>query len=242
MAHGSVPRVTKPVRRRLQWPQIFVPARPAVRTVDVLPPSHRDEASWVFLSATFVCLCVIYIVAFQMNPASRTAGGTRDAAATLPFQVLFRDLPGSEQRVFRQMQEGLEEALRTRGARGDWPTVESLAALGIPPFTRDVLDKSALGWTQRRDGLLVEYVGIPSSGPRTPAFLILIQEPEATGGEQPSAAVVDEEHQLLPDGKLLHVTYWKRSPMPRPGVVADPALEGWSQIRLTSPFQFAESP
>jgi hypothetical protein len=212
------------------------------RTVEVLPPSHGEEASWVFLSAAFVCLCVIYMLAFQRGPAVPAAGGARSAPAARPVMVLFRDLPGNEQRVFREMQEGLQEALRRRGMGGEWPSVTSLAGLDIPPFARDALDTSGLSWTQQRDGLLVEYIGVPPPGAGIPAFLISIQEPEPTGGEQPSAAVVDEEHQLLPDGKLLHVTYWKRSSESlQPGMASNPALQGWTQIRVTDPFQMLEA-
>ena len=214
-----------------------------MRTVEVLPPSQADETSWVFLTAAFVCLCVIYILAFQRDMAATPSGNTRSTRATLPFMVLFRDLPGTEQRVFREMQEGLQEALRTRGMRGEWPSVEALAALDIPPFAHDVLDKSVLSWTQQRDGLLIEYIGVPTPAAGMPAFLIFIQEPEPTGGEQPSAAVVDEEHQLLPNGRLLHVTYWKCPPETlRAGLVDDPAPQGWTQIRVTDPFQILEAP
>jgi hypothetical protein len=190
---------------------------------------------WVFLTSCFVCLLVIYVIAFQRQ------GQTPDAARAsqvLGFQVLFRDLPGGEQRVFRAMQEGMTEALRLRGESGAWPAVEALASVGVPPFARDVLDKSALVWSQQRDGTIDQYVGIPAPASGTPSFLMLVQEPPPTGGEVPSPGTVDEEHQLLPDGKLLHVTYWKRSPpAPTASLVADPALAGWQQIRITSPFQ-----
>ena len=241
MAHVSVPRVTNPVRRRLQWLQIFVPARTAVRTVEVAPPSSSDEASWVFLTATFICLCVLYTLAFQLHLPVGSAGDRRTASPPLPFLVLFRDLPGKEQRIFRVMQEGLQEGLRMRGKDGEWPSVDTLAALDIPPFAIDVLDKSGLTWTQHRDGPLVEYLGTPARGTDTPAFLIFIQEPGPNGSEQFVPSVVDEEHQLLPDGKLLHVTYWKHAPgSVRRGSTSDPALEGWLQIRITNPFQELE--
>jgi hypothetical protein len=226
--------------RRSSWRELFTGPPPAIRTVEVLPPSHSGEAAGVFLSAAFIYLCVFYILAFQLYEP-QAAGDRRSATAVLPFQVLFPDLPSPEQRIFRQMQEGLAEALQTRGARGEWPTVESLATQSIPPFTHDVLDKSALTWTQHRDGAIVAYVGIPAPGAAMPAFLIFIQEPEPTGGEQPSAAVIDEEHQLLPDGKLLHVTYWKHvSASLKPGPVLTPELAGWTQIRVTSPYQAME--
>jgi len=233
-------RLSRQVRRTSRWREFLSGPQPAVRTVEVLPPSHQDEASWVFLTAAFVCLCVIYIVAFQTK-GTGSADDKSGASATLSYMVLFRDLPSPEQRLFREMQEGMQEALRLRGTSGDWPTAESLAKLDVPPFGSDVLDKSGFNWTQRRDGLLIEYVGVPSSGAGMPAFLIQVQEPEPTGGEQPAARVVDEEHQLLPDGKLLHVTYWKRAPESlRSDLVTNPVLEGWTQIRITDPFQITE--
>ncbi len=238
-----MPQLNRRARKHSRWLRLLAKPRPATRTVEVLPPSHGDETLWVFLTAALVCLCVIYVLAFQRDLAAQPSGDTRSARATLPFMVLFRDLPGNEQRVFREMQEGLQEALRMRGMRGEWPSVEALAGLDIPPFAHDVLDKSALSWTQQRDGLLIEYVGVPTLAAGMPAFLIFIQEPEPTGGEQPSAAVVDEEHQPLPDGKLLHVTYWKCSPESlRPRLMGDPALQGWTQIRVTDPFQIMEAP
>ena len=74
-----------------------------------------------------------------------------------------------------------------------------------------------------------------------PSFLILVQEPAPGSAPDPGAANVDEEHQRLPDGMLLHVTYWKHSPA-RAALVGDPALEGWQQIRIASPFPPMEGP
>ena len=226
-------------RRHSGWRELLTGPRPAVRTVEVLPPSHRDEGSWVFLTAAFVCLCVIYTVAFQTRGAG-PAADKNSAGATLSYMVLFRDLPSAEQRFYREMQEGVQEAMRLRGTSGDWPTAEALAKLDVPPFGPDVLDKSGYAWTLHRDGLLIEYLGVPSSGAGMPALLIQIQEPEPTGGEQPAPGVVDEEHQLLADGKLLHVTYWKRTAESLlPDLVNNAVLEGWTQIRITDPFQIS---
>jgi hypothetical protein len=154
----------------------------------------------------------------------------------LPSQVLFRDLPSGEQRIFREMQEGAGEALARRATADEWPSVEALAAEGIPPFAADLLDKSHLSWTIRHDGLLWQYVGVPSETTTNPAFLISIQEPDPQTGEKPAPGVVDEEHQLLPDGRLLHVTHWVGRASARPGPILDPALQGWKQIRVISLF------
>jgi hypothetical protein len=133
--------------------------------------------------------------------------------------------------------------VRLRASAGAWPTVAALADAGIPPFAADVLDKSGLRWERRDEGLVTTYLGVPSrDGSDMPAFLILIVEPMPGAGEQPAPAVVDEEHQLLPDGTLLHVTYWKRATgSSPPGSVADPALQGWSQLRVNSPYQAVEA-
>lgn len=209
-----------------------------MRTVEVESPGGGDEAVWVFLTAGFVCLCVIYVLIFQLYGGPKTQ--TLDTG--LPYQVLFRDLPGAQQRIFRQMQEGTNEALRIRATTGNWPMVEDLVADDIPPFAPDVLDRSALRWERRADGLTTGYFGVPSRDDVAPAYLILIAEPPPGGGEQPAPAVVDEEHQLLPDGTLIHATYWTRSgTAPPTGIPADPALQGWQQIRVNSPFQTVEA-
>ncbi len=222
--------------RRL-WPQSSPPGKAVIRTVEVQPPSQADEVSWVFLTGALVVLGVLYLCAFERDAARGPDAAARAASALLPYQVLFRDLPSPEQRIFRAMQEGVAEALPRRATSGDWPSVESLAAAEIPPFARDVLDKSGLRWSLQRDGLLANYIGIPSTP--APAFLILVLEPDPVTGERPPPpSVVDEEHQLLADGTLLHVTYWRKSSAAAPaGIIADPAIAGWQQIRLKSPFE-----
>jgi hypothetical protein len=225
--------VDRQARRRPRWVALFTGPTPAIRTVELAPPSHAEEGVWVFLTACFVCLFVIYVVAFERHgkaPEGR-------ANQVLGYQVLFRDLPGPEQRVFRGMQEGMLEAVRLRGEQGTWPAVEALASAGIPPFARDVLDTSSLVWSQQHAGGVNQYMGTPARARSMPAFLMLAQEPPPTGGEVPSPGTIDEEHQLLPDGKLLHVTYWKRPPPVTQALVVEPALAGWQQIRITSPFQ-----
>lgn len=209
----------------------------SVRTEEILPPSQGDEGSWVFLTGCVVLLVVMYVIIFERFGGGGPGAQGGPAQELMPFQVLFRDLPGPEQRMFRQMQEGALEALRIRGSTGQWPAIEALAGDGIPPFTRDVLDRYGFRWSQRHEDLVNEYVGVPAK-PGIPAFLILVREPPPGAGEQANPAVVDEEHQLLADGTLLHVTYWKKHADTLPaGVIADPALEGWKQIRVKTLFE-----
>jgi hypothetical protein len=207
-----------------------------VRVVDVVPPAGREEGMWVVLTAGFVVLVVIYVIAFERE-ASRATRETR-GPETLPYQVLFRDLPGPEQRVFRAMQEGAVEILALGAARGRWPAVAELAADGVPPFAPDPLDRARLGWQLRESGLVHQYVGVPAERGRSPSFMIAVVEPDPQTGERPAPGVVDEEHQLAADGRLLHVTYWKRMTDEMPaGTVLDPALAGWMQIRVRSLFE-----
>jgi hypothetical protein len=203
-----------------------------------VPPSKRDENVWVFMAALFIVLCVIYIVAFERYGGPASVVTAQGSKGLLPFQVLFRDLPSGEQRAFRQMQEGVVELMAMRGTREDWPPVDELRSQGIPPFAPDVLDKLRMQWTLDRDGLVYEYTGSPTASTLAPAYMIMIVEPDPQTGEKANPTVVDEEHQLLADGRLLHVTYWKHAPpYPSPGVAPDPARAGWMQIRVKTLFE-----
>lgn len=46
------------------WLRLRTP-KPEIRTVEVHPPSQGDEGAFAFLTAVFVVLCVIYVVAFE---------------------------------------------------------------------------------------------------------------------------------------------------------------------------------
>ena len=197
------------------------------RTVEVVPPSKSNESLSVLLAAGGIVLAALYGI------AARTGLGARPAQAdNLPFQMVFQDLPGPEQRMVRELTEGFAEARRVRAASGKWPAPEQLARDQIPPFAEDALDRAHYQWSLRQEGLLSNYLGTPA-GEGSPEYLLVVQEPEPKGGETAVAGVVDEEHELLPDGKLLHVTYWRRkfTGAGKP-IYARPEIEGWTQIRL----------
>ena len=148
----------------------------------------------------------------------------------LPYQRLIRDAPAAEQRVFRELQEGLLEAERIRAATGHWPDVSTLAAEGIPPFAPDPTQKIPYKWTSVRQDWVTNYVGVPSD-PAAPAWVLVILEPEP--GAPPDPAPNDETHHRLPDGTTLHVSIWN---MPegkrRSGLAALrlPQNEGWTNL------------
>jgi hypothetical protein len=210
----------------------------SIRTVEVLPPSKCDEGATVLLVAGLVLLCMVYTVAFERSWGSAVESGETSGGGLMSYQVLFRNLPGNEQRVFREMQEGSLEILRIHGDASTWPDVDALARGGVPPFAPDLLDKSGMRWRLRRSGLVSQYLGVPAAVDSEPAFMLMIQEPDPQTGEKAVAGVVDEEHQLLTDGRLLHVTYWKRPARPSaPDASLEPALRGWVQIRVRTPLE-----
>ena len=207
------------------------PAREAhIREIEIRPPSASSEAFIVTLLGGAIILVAIYSIGFRLHGWAAAPAQVSDL---LPFQQLFRDLPGPEQRTFRALQEGFTEARNVRAHTGAWPPVSALAADGVPPFAEDALDPAKYRWTFLRDGLLLNYLGQPTRGHGAPDFLLLIQEPPPVGAEMSGSGVVDEEHELLPDGRLLHVTYWKRNTGPAPsGILVRPEIEGWTQIRI----------
>jgi hypothetical protein len=202
-----------------------MPADPEMRTLDVVPPSRVSEAQRVTLVSGLIVLAALWSVAFRLS-----AKGTVEEGALLPFQIAFQDLPSTEERIFRELQEGFGEARRTRIAESNWPAPERLAADGVPPFAFDPQDRAGYRWSLLKQGLTMNYLGIPAS-PGSPDVLLFILEPEPNGGE---TGVSDEEHQLLTDGRVMHVTYWKRKSSARAALTLSPQTEGWSQIRFAA--------
>ena len=212
-------------------PSLNGPVKEAlIREIEVQPPSASSEAFLVTLLGGAIVLVAVYSIGFRVHGWAAAPAQVSDL---LPFQQLFRDLPSSEQRTFRALQEGFTEARNLRVRTGAWPQVAALAGDGVPPFAADALDAAKYHWSFLQDGLLVNYLGQPTRGHGAPDFLLLIQEPPPVGAELQVAGVVDEEHELLPDGRLLHVTWWKRNAGTAPsGILVRPEIEGWTQIRI----------
>jgi len=193
---------------RTRSPAMDVPStsQPAVRTVEIAPPSARAETWNVLRAAVLIVLATWIYIADTAAPGASGAGGGAagwpgeagapgqagaggrggpggrdgdDARDLMPYQRLFRSLGGDDQRLFRELQEGLLEAENVRSSTRRWPAPTALAARGIPPFA----DAAGRGgrrlyrWQLLQEGPIVNYLGMPADR-RDPAFLLLVQEPD----------------------------------------------------------------
>jgi hypothetical protein len=201
------------------------------RTVEIRPPSLRDETLNVLKAATAV---VAVVAVYLFRPTVEMGGGqaATSPAGLFPYQALVRDAPPADQRIFRELQEGLLEAERIRATTGRWPDVAVLAADGIPPFAADPTQKASYKWTSIRQDWVVNYLGVPSD-PAAPAWVLVILEPEPGAPADP--APNDETHHRLPDGTTLHVSIWRiREESRRSGFAALrlPQNDGWTQLMV----------
>lgn len=206
-------------------------AADVIRRIEVQPPSARAELVGVVRFSMAITIGVwMYLATGSAN--------FRDAANTnrhlLPFQTLIQDRPPIDQRMFRELQEGLLEAESRRADRGAWPAVSSLADDGIPPFAVDPTAKGGpYEWHLTTSGTFVNYLGLPQR-PDAPAWLVFVQEPEP--GAPPDPAREDEEHHLLINGVKLHVSTWVRADARVANrMIRTPQAEGWTQLYAVGP-------
>jgi hypothetical protein len=202
----------------------------AVRRVRVQPLSARAElASVVRASMVIVVGSWLFLAA---DSAKFREG--RAARNLLPFQVLIQDRPSSDQRMFRELQEGLLEAEARRTTTGSWPAIATLAGDGVPPFAFDPTAKGAqYDWSLVRSGTFVNYLGVPRQ-PNAPAWLLLVLEPDPNA--PPDPAREDEEHHKLVTGVMLHVSTWTRADgRVANTIVRAPQGEGWTQLYAVGP-------
>lgn len=201
----------------------------AIRQVAVTRLTLQEEvANVVRGSATVVVVVWIYLAA--------TLGDGKDARRSLlPYQLLIQTQSTVDQRMFRELQEGLLEAERMRASDAAWPEPTSLAELGIPPFATDPTNKGArYQWTRLQDRWVVNYLGRPDRAD-APSWLLVVQEPQP--GIPPDQLFEDEEHHKLIDGTMLHVSTWRHAnggATPE-RLVNAPQVEGWQQLYAVSP-------
>jgi hypothetical protein len=195
------------------------------RTVEIRGPADRGELQLVIRACALVAMGGLLLIA----RTGRTGAAASDVA---PYQVRFSELAPPEQRIARELREGLAEAENARARTGAWPTVESLAGDGVPPFAADPL-APGLRWTLTRDGSTLNYLGQQNGGA---AWLLVIQEPEPGGGGDPPDTPPDDVHHRLRDGTIIHVYACVRDgPPPSAATTAKPWLEGWKQIVTEAP-------
>lgn len=203
----------------------------AVRRQAVEVLSARSEMLLVMRVGMAIVVGVWMYVALTAGSAVATRGPRN----LLPFQRMVADRPFDEQRMFRELQEGMLEAERGRADTGRWPTPDALAADGVPPFAPDPTRKVPYTWTLLVDGVTANYMGIPAAGPGAAAWLVLLQDP--TPGVPPDQTFEDEEHHRLSNGVMVHISNWVRAE-PVPGavrLVRMPQAEGWTQLYAVGP-------
>ena len=190
------------------------------RTVQIQPPSVRVETlNVVKAAAAIIVIAAAYVFRPSFGASDRAAGAP--ALGLLPYQKLIREASAGDQRIFRELQEGLLEAERIRAGTGRWPDVAELAGEGIPPFAADPTQKVVYTWTSVRQDWATNYLGVPRD-PAQPAWVLVILEPEPGAPADPAPA--DETHHRLPDGTTLHVSIWN---MPE-----DKRRSGFAALRL----------
>lgn len=203
----------------------------AVRREAVEVLSARSEMLLVMRVGMAVAVAVWMYVAITTGSAVATKGPRN----LLPFQRLVADRPFDEQRMFRELQEGMLEAERVRTDTGSWPLPEALAADGVPPFAPDPTRKVPYTWSLHVDGITANYLGLPAAGRGAAAWLVLLQEPAP--GVPPDQTFEDEEHHRLSNGVMLHISNWVRSEPLASAVrlVRMPQAEGWTQLYAVGP-------
>jgi hypothetical protein len=200
------------------------------RATEIRPPSVRVETLNVLKAAAAIVLMVTaYLFRPSLGDPSQSTNRT-SPIGLLPYQMLIRDASAAEQRIFRELQEGLLEAEGIRAATGHWPDISTLSSEGIPPFAPDPTQKITYTWTSVRQDWVTNYLGVPSD-PAAPAWVLVILEPEP--GAPPDPAPNDETHHRLPDGTTLHVSIWNLPEAKRRSGLAAlrlPQNEGWTNL------------
>lgn len=118
------------------------------------------------------------------------------------------ELSEPQQKFFKTLREQLRKAEEERGRNKKWPE-----AAGIFPE----------GFKFEQQGIYVNYSG-ESAGLR---WLVLFIEPDPRF--PPEKVPEDDEHHVLSDGTMIHVTVWTQpmSEARSERVTAFPAAEGW---------------
>ncbi len=200
-----------------------------VRTVAVRSPSILAETGAVIRAVLHIAFWSVALMTASLH-ASKSA----DPAAALAIdEVAFKTLEPAQQRLYRNILDGVGEAEDARGTSKAWPTVEELAARRLPPFTADPLDRAGYRWKLMRSGTLINYVGTPDPASKQPTFLIVITEPDPGVAVDPGAPT-DETHHKLKDGTMLHVLIWKGTKSVDAPLATPLFEDGWQRITMVT--------
>jgi hypothetical protein len=202
-----------------------------MRTVQVESPSVWREGAGVLRAVTHIALwsSALMLATWGGNDATAKRSGV-----TAVDEIAFRELDAEAQRMFGRCNEGLLDAEDQRSRTGAWPAVEAEGARNVPPFAADPIDRVGYRWKILRDGLLVNYVGVPAAGANRSALAIVVLEPDPGMTPDPQA-VIDEQHHKLRDGTLLHVSIWTGG-KDLTRAASTPAFEdGWRRITMAAP-------
>jgi hypothetical protein len=198
-------------------------------SVDVHVLKPHEELLIIVRAGVAICILVWMYIA-----VSAGVGGAKREQNLLPFQKIIAERDPAEQRMFRELQEGIIEAERARDETGAWPTPDALAENGVPPFAPDPTRKLKYDWALNRTNLAASYLGRPH-GTDAPAWMVLLQDP--IPGVPPDQTFEDEEHHRLADGMMLHVSTWVHGR--GQGIPARltlmPQAEGWTQLYAVGP-------
>jgi hypothetical protein len=199
-----------------------------LRVVEVAPPSKSGENGVVLRAALAVAFAMLFVI------SARRRATAADELPLLPFQQRFADLPAPLQRDDRELREGFLEAARARMTDGQWPDPSQLAKDGVPPFANDGVDGQVRDWQLVQEGRRALYLGFARDGIERPALLLQVIEsaPGDLESRDPNTPI-DEEHQRLADGTLVHVTTWYRDASSAASVGGGsfrPEMTGWRQM------------
>jgi len=197
--------------------------RTQVQNRGTLAQPWRERLAVLGVAAGIISIIGIYV-------ALNARTGRDSGADLLPYQTLVRGLPEFDQRIFRELRQGLLTAEGDRTRTSTWPEPSALAARHVAPFASG----GSYEWSRLQQGTIIDYFGQPKD-PSAPAWLLEIQEPEP--GMLPDPAPPDEEHHRLSDGTLLHTYVWMHrfgGQVPV-GFVRQPQNVGWVGVFSTPP-------
>jgi hypothetical protein len=203
------------------------------RTIEVRPLSFARETGAVIRAILLIGFWAAMLIGAERGTGGPGRPGAAPGPVLPPDEIAVASLPAADQRLFNLVREGIAAAEQHRGRTGAWPTVEALAARGVPPFATDPIDRGGYQWSLRRDGLVLAYLGVPAAGSGRASFAIVIAEPEPGTPADPTTPV-DEVHHRLSDGTLIHVTVW-RTPDRRTlsaAVISPPLEDGWQAVTI----------